>query len=54
MRNATPPSLSSRFANRSPLAALGIRWRQRNLFGPVKAQLPMAQKVVTHPPIHKG
>ena len=53
MRNATTPSLSYRFSNRSTLAALGIRLRQLNLFGPVKAQLPIAQKVVKHTPIQK-
>jgi len=35
------------------LAALGIRLRQLNLFGPVKAQLHIAQKVVKHTPIQK-
>jgi hypothetical protein len=54
MRHATTPSLSSRFSNRSTWAALGIRLRQLNRFGPVKGQLHIAPKVVKHPPIHKG
>src|SRR2546422_4955018 len=53
MRNVTIPSPSYRFSARASLTAIGLRLRQRNLFGPVRDQVHMAQKVVKHTPIQK-
>lgn len=53
MSNSTTPSLSYRFSPRAALAALGIRLRALNLFGPVQHQVHIAQKTVTHTPVQK-
>ena len=53
MSNSTPPSLSYRFSPRAALAALGIRLRALNLFGPVQQQVHIAQKTVIHTPVQK-
>ena len=53
MNNATIPSPSYRFSARASWAAMGLRLRQLHLFGPVRDQVHMAQKVVKHPPIQK-
>lgn len=53
MSNATTPSLSYRFSARAALAALGLRWQQLKLFGPVSAQVPIDQKQVKHTPTQK-
>ena len=53
MSHSTTPSLSYRFSPRAALAALGIRLRALNLFGPVQHQVHIAQKTVTHTPVQK-
>lgn len=53
MNSVPTPSRSERFSARAPLAAIGIRLRQLHLFGPVSAQVHMAQKQVKHTPIPK-
>ena len=53
MNNAPTPSRSDRFSARATLAALGIRLQQLHLFGPVSAQVHIAQKRVKHTPIQK-
>src|SRR5713101_9059263 len=53
MSNSTTPSLSYRFSPRAALAALGIRLRALNLFGPVQHQVHIAQKTVIHTPVQK-
>jgi len=53
MSNATTPSLSYRFSPRAALAALGIRLRGCNLFGPVRDQVHIDQKTITHTPAQK-
>jgi hypothetical protein len=53
MSNATTPSLSYRFSPRAALAALGIRLRGFNLCGPVRDQVPIDQKTITHTPAQK-
>lgn len=51
MSNSTTPSLSYRFSPRAALAALGIRLRALNLFGPVQHQVHIAPKTVIHTPV---
>ena len=53
MSNSTPPSLSYRFSPRATLAALGIRLQGLNLFGPVRHQVHIDQKTITHTPVQK-
>jgi hypothetical protein len=53
MSHAATPSTSSRFSPRASLAAIGIRLQQLKLFGPVSAQVHIAQKQVQHTPIQK-
>ena len=54
MSKTTTPSLSYRFSPRATLAALGIRLQGLHLFGPVRAQVHMNQKTITHTPVQKG
>ena len=51
MSNSTPPSLSDCFSPRATLAALGIRLQGLHLCGPVRAQVHMAPKTITPPPV---
>ncbi len=53
MSHSATPSLSYRFSPRAALAALGIRLRGLNLFGPVRDHVHIAQKTVTHTPVQK-
>ncbi|MHC4336125.1 MAG: transposase [Planctomycetota bacterium] len=53
MSNTSTPSTSYRFSARASLAAVGLRLRRLNLFGPLKAQVHIDQKVVTHTPVQK-
>lgn len=53
MNSVPTPSRSERFSARATLAAIGIRLRQLHLFGPVSAQVHIAQKQVKHTPIQK-
>lgn len=53
MSNSTAPSLSYRFSPCAPLAALGIRLQGLNLFGPVRDQVHIGQKTITHTPVQK-
>ena len=53
MSKTTTPSLSYRFSPRATLAALGIRLQGLHLFGPVREQVHMNQKTITHTPVQK-
>ena len=53
MNSVPTPARSDRFSARAPLAAIGIRLRQLHLFGPVSAQVHIAQQQVQHTPIPK-
>jgi hypothetical protein len=41
------------FSAHASLAALGVLVRQRDVFGPIRAQVVIAQKTVTHTPLDK-
>jgi hypothetical protein len=55
MNEFTTPQTKSdkRFSPRASLAALGIALQQKNLFGPIKEAVTIAQKTVKHTPIQK-
>jgi hypothetical protein len=53
MSHSTAPSLSYRFSPRVTLAALGIRLQGLNLFGPVRDQVHIGQKTITHTPVQQ-
>lgn len=53
MSKTTTPSLSYRFSPRATLAALGLRLQGLHLFGPVREQVHMNQKTITHTPVQK-
>jgi hypothetical protein len=53
MSKTTTPSRSYRFSPRATLAALGIRLQGLHLFGPVREQVHIAQKTITHTPVQQ-
>jgi hypothetical protein len=53
MSKTTTPSLSYRFSPRATLAARGIRLQGLHLFGPVREQVHINQKTITHTPVQK-
>jgi hypothetical protein len=46
-------TLTRRFSPRASLAAVGLRLRQLDLFGPIRGTVTIAQKTVKHPPAQK-
>ena len=42
-----------RFSAQASLAAVGIRLRQGNFFGPIKERVQIEQKVIKHTPVQK-
>ncbi len=53
MGNPITQSETKRFSARTTLAAVGVKLRQLNLFGPIKERVKIKQKVVKHTPIQK-
>ena len=53
MNDSTTKPVQRRFSPHAALAALGLRVRQLNLFGPIQEQVKIEQKVVKHTPIQK-
>ncbi len=45
--------LTRRFSPRASLAAVGLRLRQLDLFGPIRGTVTIAQKTVKHTPVQK-
>ncbi len=53
MTQSTMPTQQRHFSPRATLAALGIKLRSVDLFGPIRDQVKIAQKTVKHTPVQK-
>jgi hypothetical protein len=53
MAQSTTPSPARHFSARASLAALGLKLRSLDFFGPIRERVKIAQKTVKHTPIQK-
>ena len=53
MNQSTTPPQARQFSSRTPLAAVGVKLRQLDLFGPVRERVRIAQKTVKDTPVDK-
>src|SRR5215831_683269 len=51
--NESTTKVTGQFTGCASLAALGVKLRQLDLFGPIRMQVQIAQKMVKHTPIEK-